>query len=507
VTLISPKRGTSGSVTASGKLRIRFKWVRNQINGVDDTTDNPPATLNLVVHLWAGSFFDSDDVVNAQVTSQVGIENGASYPGSQEAPTSQSPIYLSQIDKYIPIQKSTSSMDSQERIWSDWFTFDGSTQGDVTLSAPYSRDAQTSFGFDWVIDDRALEISSSAEPTYHKGANGEPEENTGDTQDVAATWNEALNMWYWNGAFDANLSGSLWDSPTYTWAAGSLLQYNQNNPNLYVSSISNAQYILPSYTEAAGPGGPYSLAVSAEDTDGRYVAGTYAMNFHKPYHWTKIGNTDSLCDSSDAPHGPYDISFTPVDVAPSVTFNYDYDPKKVDINWGEGLSIGSATIGAAGAISVVLTDGATAPAALGLISSVMGGAGTVVSSLPAAPTHTTSLSDTTYAKYKDAVTNASNDVTYPDNQAYYDVSSISAQEQPGFLANLIDHFTTNEDGDGDVEYEGHTYVTGKAHFVPSKRLWETDEYGPNGYIDHVPGVSYYADTIPTVQITWSPKQN
>jgi len=308
--------GTNGTVISTGKRKIWYHWVK------DNPNDNPPPILRLQIHSMAGAVLERiEDYINVELETSVGDGSMSEFPGSS---TQNSNQYLSLADKTFPLTITTNGNDT---VSTPWLTFSGSVKGDRISFYPDSSDyGDISFWLDYQLDDRAVEITSSAEPTYHKGTNGAPEQNPPGTADVAATWLDTLNMWYWNGAFDADLSGSPWDLPTYTWA-GSLLQYNQSNPNPgNVSSISSAQYILPSYTEAAGPGGPYSLAVSAEDTDGRYIVGTYNVNFHNTHE------NDHEYKTQDEAPGVF-IDDNPV--IESITANppYAIHNGSVDLNW------------------------------------------------------------------------------------------------------------------------------------------------------------------------------
>jgi hypothetical protein len=307
---------------------------------------------------------------NVDVEATVGIENGISYDGDLGYPTQYDNnyggyFYSTRVRKFIPVAIPTNTMDSQGRLWSPWFTISAKAHGDVSSYATTEPGSEfVELEFDWAYDDRAVEISSSVAPSYYKDSGGNQQAHTRDanghmTVDTAATWHIAdsalpIDTWVWDGTFNAVLLGSPWGTPQYQWSS------SPAGLNQTVSTFPKAINLGASTTGTKND--PLTTAnaqinLNVTDDDGRQLANTYNMVFHKPFE-NPIHQDGEDVDCTTEGSGCSNDIFTPsttayLDAGESLTFTET--PAKYD--FGATMDNISVAADAGATVGTLLTEG------------------------------------------------------------------------------------------------------------------------------------------------------
>lgn len=462
----------------------------------------------------------------------MGIDQGVSYSGTIGAPgaPAYSPNYTySYIGKWIPI---TIETNGNKDVESPWITFDAKTVGDLKPYADGGVGASVELGFGWDYDYRDMKLYSDFSTTYHKGTdgNGHPIPVPNDDSTIDTIVNDQKidgglpgytpNL-YLKGNVDihALLSGSFQD-PSFDWARQGDGQPVAGEYLVEGSTDEDANLVLNfGFPEDAEfPKSSIVGLTVTDNLDGLTKSDVIHVNWHRPYeNWTPAG--DSACGPDDPqgdPGDPRDCGTKRIQLSSSVAGNladlkYNYDKDRVDFDLGSALTEGAATVGTIGIVTTAVPALEGPGAALDLVSLAMGGAASLVPTLPSPPEVHIPQTYYTYAKYKEAVEFASEGELYPDSdpdplvenrQEYYDSQSIPGGYNEAFFDILKADFQPNDTGLYDVAYSSHTYLTGKAIYHPTKRTWDGEHYGTNGYLGQITGHTYYPSNVAEIQITW-----
>jgi len=352
-------------------------------------------------------------------------------------------------------------------------------------------------------------ISSSVEPTYHKGADplvpeiNKPTPSGMMNADKAANWINP-GEWFWSDTFHANLAG-VWDNPQLQWSFGKGGNSYEDIPNGYVGyELGDTENDGPSSTTAG-------VKVVVTDNDGTTRMNTYNITFHAPYErWIQTGSHD-IADQE------YDSTVNGgITAEAGSSVNYDLNHREyLGAKEKEGADIISAVFEVSGAgvglIEVIGSDGLSTPASLPLILSGVGALThlatyTIGPPPPAAPFGTANAS---LQCFEDAV----NKQVELDDE---DPSIPYIFFNPPHLVNPVtQNYYTIWDVQKDPEYFFNGNVlekpTGTLHaFTPMlHRDFSADHYTDQGYIgqqtayNESPGSTDPAKAAPFYSFTWN----
>ena len=310
--------GNSGAISSTGKIRVLFHWVRDQINGVDDTTDNPPPVLNVQVHLHANAIqHDGDEnASNVNLETSVGIENGESYSGNTELNYDYgSAAYSSDIVKFISVPISTvTPTGGHDRFWSPWFTFNAQAQADIpsNITDNWQGEHDINLSFYYQLDNRYIEIASDDIEPSNRKENGIQTPNLRDgngaiTVDRAVTYGTypdlqaPLDIYSSVAEFDlqSDLLGTNpvgFTDPTYDWTfvgGTNLLSHpvttDEDFPFFLGLRLAGSNSTVPT-TSAA-------LTVT-DGADGRQFINHYTIRWHDQAEWD-LNNYDLIGTNDD----------------------------------------------------------------------------------------------------------------------------------------------------------------------------------------------------------------
>lgn len=232
-------------------------------------------------------------------------------------------------------------------------------------------------------------------------------------------------------------------------------------------------------------------------------------------NWTAGPIQDATQEDGD--HGPFvvEINGEPVGDFRNLNVTVGKDIQKIDFTKLDGSPIGTAKYDVANRrVLVMVAPEQPAALSLKMMNGIFAKSGNAdnsvvpVKQFPDMPHQVTILhagdSRTSYAKYKEAVVKASKNETYPDGQLYYQVAP-STRDESAFFKELINHFVNDENGARDPYYNSYTYITGKATFIPAKRIWTADKYESGKLVGKISLVEYRSDTVPVLELTWQKK--
>jgi hypothetical protein len=350
--------GGSFIITTTGKRKLLFHWVQNQINGQDDPNDNPPAELRLKVYAEAYAFLDNLIAYDSStLETAVGIDQGDSYSGTIDG---EGTGELSSVQKAIPI---TIETNGHKDVESPWITFVATSGGELKDFGDDGTGALIQLEFGWDYDTRAVEIESSAETSYYKDGNGDRQAHTRDanghlTVDTAATWHIAdsalpIDTWVWDGTFNAVRLGSPWGTPQYQWSSSpaGLNQTVSTFPQALNLGKSTSGTKNDSLTTTNA-----QINLNVTDDDGRQLSNAYNMVFHKPFENPvhQAGeDVDCGTQGSGCTNDTFDPSTTAY-LAAGESLTFTETPAKYDF----GAALDNIAVGAdaAATVGTLLTE-------------------------------------------------------------------------------------------------------------------------------------------------------
>ncbi len=286
--------GGSGIAYSEGERRTKYKWVRNQINGVDDPNDNPPPVLYVRVDGSASidAYNSAGESFGATLTTTVDDQSGTGvYQGSGTWIDNNVKSVLLQIKTY-----------GAEEVWVPWVIF--KSRGTISANGNSGTwvGITGSLSYYSSIDHRGVKIVSPSieNPfSYYKAyASGLPVQEIHQRDEVDAmvvskaatkriiTLADLSKKVRWYGGAELEALTSGFTTPTYSWdldqnkdiASGdelTVVDYTHYNPF--------GPWTLVLSEDTLPPGTKTDFKVRVTDADGAVGSNTYTIQWHKPF--------------------------------------------------------------------------------------------------------------------------------------------------------------------------------------------------------------------------------